>query len=384
MFSALLVTAGSVSHIRAGVLLAISVPTPDTPLGVVAILLAVTTGSAIVVNLLVNIRFRRQFEETTDLTRSATEELYRLEKELSAWQHIDEALRTITRQIADLVSSQVRVEQALSDEREDVRQIIMRMSDTLTDLRASAGRGQSGDSTDKDSEPNSELLLTRQNPLRIYKTVGREFAHSIKSPLSAAENSLALVRSDVESILSAARVAEPLAASVQADLLRLGRAITQMRKIVTDHPLLVDRVKEFDLREVVDTARGMAEEATRRKPAFRLNAPAHYRVTFHELALLVALLVLLENAIEASDNHGEVTVEVKRADSNGRTEVLVSNTGRPVPESVEQTLFQPIESAKGEGHGMGLVLARNVMRRFGGDVAYRGLIHGRVTFELCI
>ena len=47
----------------------------------------------------------------------------------------------------------------------------------------------------------------------------------------------------------------------------------------------------------------------------------------------------------------------------------VSNSGTPIPQEMQETIFQPGITTKGEGHGMGLYIVRRTLNDRGGDIA---------------
>ena len=79
---------------------------------------------------------------------------------------------------------------------------------------------------------------------------------------------------------------------------------------------------------------------------------------------------LIDNAIDAMEKQAAK----KRQLTISLTENLrqycfcVSNSGTPIPEDMQESIFQPGISTKGEGHGMGLYIVRKTIRGRGGDI----------------
>lgn len=89
-------------------------------------------------------------------------------------------------------------------------------------------------------------------------------------------------------------------------------------------------------------------------------------------ALVHAATNLLSNALDAvEDGHREARVAVRVIPTGGAVEVRVSDEGVGIPERLRPRLFEPRFSTKppGRGSGLGLHLSRQLMARFGGDVA---------------
>lgn len=105
--------------------------------------------------------------------------------------------------------------------------------------------------------------------------------------------------------------------------------------------------------------------------------------------LAQTVINLLVNAIEAAAQVGSggtsparVHVEIDSPTSN-RVSLSVSDTGYGPAEHVQQTLFEPFVTAKPDGVGLGLSVAREIVEQHGGHIAWHradGMTH--FTVEL--
>lgn len=86
--------------------------------------------------------------------------------------------------------------------------------------------------------------------------------------------------------------------------------------------------------------------------------------------LRMALLNLITNAVEAAGPRGEVHLSLAQK-SGGFIEFGIRDNGPgPAPQVLDR-LFEPFATAKREGIGLGLAVARRVAREHGGDVSWR-------------
>ena len=76
---------------------------------------------------------------------------------------------------------------------------------------------------------------------------------------------------------------------------------------------------------------------------------------------------LIANALEAMDEGGSLRVEVVRQDRHNLT-LRVSDTGRGMNEKQQRMAFRPFFTTKQGGLGVGLMLVKRIMERFGGSV----------------
>jgi signal transduction histidine kinase len=62
--------------------------------------------------------------------------------------------------------------------------------------------------------------------------------------------------------------------------------------------------------------------------------------------------------------------------------VRVSNDGEPIPASAQEQIFIPFFTTKTEGSGIGLSLARQIMRNHNGSIELAGSDKLQTVFEL--
>ncbi|MBI5439740.1 MAG: sensor histidine kinase, partial [Deltaproteobacteria bacterium] len=85
--------------------------------------------------------------------------------------------------------------------------------------------------------------------------------------------------------------------------------------------------------------------------------------------LRAALHALLVNAVEASPDGAQVTVQVEARD-HGCARVTVGDEGPGLPAEVRARLFTPHVTTKPSGSGMGLFLAHRIATtRYGGGLS---------------
>lgn len=92
-------------------------------------------------------------------------------------------------------------------------------------------------------------------------------------------------------------------------------------------------------------------------------------LTGNRKALAGALTNLLENALQAVDGGGTVTLEAQV--HGGHLAISVRDNGRGMPPDVVARLFEPFFTTRSEGTGLGLAIARGVARAHGGGIDVR-------------
>jgi C4-dicarboxylate-specific signal transduction histidine kinase len=101
--------------------------------------------------------------------------------------------------------------------------------------------------------------------------------------------------------------------------------------------------------------------------------------------LEIVLHNLVSNAADAmtgsATGHREILLEMRSG--NGSVVLEVEDSGPGVAAEALPQLFEPFNTTKIDGMGLGLAICRNLVRAGGGDLAYRpGARLGGACFEL--
>jgi signal transduction histidine kinase len=212
---------------------------------------------------------------------------------------------------------------------------------------------------------------------QIWAGMARESAHQLGTPLSSISGWIELLRETDPEPTTVAAIDH-----MDADLERLKRVAHRFERI--GRP---PRQESVDLGELVDRVAAY----------FRARVPTlAQRVTVsssHQGALVVqgdavllewALESLTKNAIDAlAGRDGRVDISAE-ALPEGRVRVRVSDDGPGIPREIRNQIFDPGFSTKEKGWGIGLSLARRIVRdSHGGDLALVPSERG-ATFDMVL
>ncbi|WP_131781875.1 sensor histidine kinase [Legionella gresilensis] len=81
---------------------------------------------------------------------------------------------------------------------------------------------------------------------------------------------------------------------------------------------------------------------------------------FDKSQLEQILVILCENAIQHGSMDGETTIIIKVKQTQLKTEVIICDEGKGVPEHLQEAIFEPFFSTKRTGFGMGLFIAKEL------------------------
>jgi signal transduction histidine kinase len=99
------------------------------------------------------------------------------------------------------------------------------------------------------------------------------------------------------------------------------------------------------------------------------------------------LLNLVQNAVQAMDGRGALTVRSRVAEPPGRpraVEILVIDTGPGLPARVRENLFVPFVTTKERGTGLGLAISQRIVSAVGGRIEARSSGGAGTTFVVSL
>lgn len=247
-----------------------------------------------------------------------------------------------------------------------------------TILRVAGSGGASGGylcmirSVDEGRGLDDEMARS-ERVLAVSRTIAG-FAHEVKNPLAA-------MKSLIENLIAETDAADPKIEPIR----RLERLIRRVEGLVRG-PLLLGRAGSPDA--VACSPKVIAESAVAHVDArFRAKGVALVAeieaplptLRVAEAELVQALVVLLDNALDASPEGATVTIRVRSRAASGVVGVApralvalsVEDRGAGIPGERLARIFDPYFSTKSQRAGLGLAIALKLVRDSGGRLLVR-------------
>ena len=229
---------------------------------------------------------------------------------------------------------------------------------------------------DKLEQTRTQLLLAERRATlgTLASGVGHELRNIAQIQVAAVDELAAALRAEED--------VQNLARSILPDLERVGDHITEhgnrLMQLARPGP---DHVEPLDLNNVVRDVAAMLKLAGKLgRVELVLSLPAApVTITVNRTSVEQIFVNLIINAVDATDEAGTITIEVRP--SGNRVQCEVRDTGSGIRADQLEKIFEPFYTTKGDlGTGLGLPVVREIVHSYGGKLTVRSTPGAGTTF----
>jgi signal transduction histidine kinase len=239
----------------------------------------------------------------------------------------------------------------------------------------------------KEYKARIEQQMIATERLAALGTLAAGVAHEINNPLAIINESAGYLRT----VLQKKDLTErSYKASFDKVLEKIETSVKRARRIT--HQLLADVGKnepvlaQIDMQALVnETVQLIRRDADSKKIRVNIEANRNQRALWADPNQIRQVLInLLNNAIQASDEGGEIIVRLQSTDQGASIDVIDSGIGIP-KENVDR-IFEPFFSTKapGKGTGLGLFVSRDIIEKCGGRLTVESQLGKGACFTIQI
>jgi PAS domain S-box-containing protein len=206
--------------------------------------------------------------------------------------------------------------------------------------------------------------VAREQKLAAWNEVARRVAHEIKNPLTP-------IRLSAERILRRFRAGESdLPEAIERGTRIIVEEVTFLKSLVNEFSRFARlpemRPQPSDLAALARSAARLFEGA-REGVGVRVESLLRRETVVLDPDQMKRVLVnLIDNALEACGENGEIVVRL--SDRDGCCTIEVADTGRGVPQRDRDKLFLPDFTTKGRGTGLGLAIVYRIVADHRGTI----------------
>ncbi len=215
--------------------------------------------------------------------------------------------------------------------------------------------------------------LIRAQKLDSIGILAGGIAHDFNNMLAVIKGNISLAlhetaNSEIKEYLTDALKASSNAANLTNQLLAFSRGKKAEKAML-------------DIREVIDTSIAIAFSGKDAVPVF--YSDAQYSTIYgNKIQLQQIFINLFINALQASEDKGEVTISTTNDKNNKKIIISVTDFGKGIPDKNIDTIFDPFFSTKNKGTGLGLSIVYSVVHNHQGTIEVVSSVKEGTTFTI--
>jgi two-component system, sporulation sensor kinase D len=217
---------------------------------------------------------------------------------------------------------------------------------------------------------------------QVWVGMAKETAHQLGTPISSLMAWVELIKSrfDAED--------DPLIAEMENDIKRL-EVITDRFSKIGSKPILEDHVVFVVIHNFIDYFKLRTSD----KIIFNITGDEQVRAMLNVPLFDWVIENLLKNAANAIANEGSITVNIIENLAKEEVFIDVTDTGKGIPRSKFDAVFQPGFTTRKRGWGLGLSLTRRIVENYhsgqifvkdselGKGTTFRIILKSSITYE---
>jgi two-component system nitrogen regulation sensor histidine kinase NtrY len=224
--------------------------------------------------------------------------------------------------------------------------------------------------------------LIRAQKVAAWREVARRLAHEIKNPLTPIQLSAERLRRHFGDGPAGARaLVDECTSTIVGEVESLKGLVDEFSQFAR---MPAPRAMPTNLHELIDDTLALYDGLFTDISIEKRFAAEMPRVRLDPEQIRRVIINIIDNAVEAMERRGHLTIETHLDGANHFVRLVVSDDGPGIPPGEREKLFLPYYSTKRRGSGLGLAIVRRIIAEHGGSIeAGENVPRGtRFTIEL--
>ncbi|OGW45388.1 MAG: hypothetical protein A2Y66_09105 [Nitrospirae bacterium RBG_13_41_22] len=222
-----------------------------------------------------------------------------------------------------------------------------------------------------------EAQMELRAKLSSLGEISAGIAHELRNPMGVIAGYTKLLTKKADNSL------KPTVDAISKEIVVMDRIISDFLSFTRPVELTIS---DIDLKAIIENCTATIVDK-RIDIKLRLDMNALPVIKGDEVLLRQAFTNLIQNAVEAMPQGGELTVKASpSAGSSGDfLDVSISDTGHGIAENIKDKIFLPFFTTKESGTGLGLAIVHNIVVAHGGNISVDSSDKGttfRIKFPL--
>ena len=203
----------------------------------------------------------------------------------------------------------------------------------------------------------------RMERLALLGRVVAEIAHEIKNPLMMIGGFANQVLRNIKEEKNKKKLG-----IIIDEVERLENLLARLKEYYSPPPSVSDRINISKIiKDISSLIKGELED---REIILRVDIPEHeLYIKGNEEKLRQVIINIMRNGIEAMENGGELHLSLQK--KGDLVEIRITDTGRGIPENIQDKIFLPFFTTKSGGSGLGLGISKKIVEDHNGSLSFK-------------
>ena len=220
-----------------------------------------------------------------------------------------------------------------------------------------------------------EEQLLKSEKLAALGKMAAVLAHEIKTPLTSIKMNTDIIAEE----LKLNKNEKENFAIIQTEIDRLNNLVKDVLQFSRQMEL---NISEFNLFDLIETIKQQLHSKIKDKNISFVNNLEKIDLTADKHKLTQVFLNLIENSIDANNDHGKIELKSFVDQEKEIIKILIADNGGGINDDLK--VFEPFFTTKSSGTGLGLSIAQKIIEQHKGSIKLINSEPGKTVFELSL